>query len=91
MRKATDIILIDPTSEPELLAGEMVREPAVQIFDGTEVAGNFLNPFSWFKGDAQKTIDNAEQGIAPENTGGLAGKMLERKAKQAEMMRLLGR
>lgn len=89
MRKALDIILIEPTSEPALLAGEMVREPATKVFG--DVAGNFLNPFSWFSGDAQKTIDNAERGIAPENTEGLAGKMLQRKAQQAEMMRLLGK
>ena len=51
---------------------------------------NMLNPFSWFSGDADKALDSAEAGVAPEASG-LAGKLLDRKAKQAEMMRMLGR
>lgn len=91
MRKALDIILIEPQSEEAALAGEIMREPATEVFG--DIAGNPLNPFSWFSGDAQKTIDNADKGILDPsiNTNSLTGKMLERKARQAEMMKLLGR
>jgi len=52
---------------------------------------NLLNPFSWFSGGAQNAIDQADQGIAPVDNGGLASSMLQRKARQAEAMKLLRR
>ena len=49
---------------------------------------NLLNPFTWFSGQAQQSIRQAESGKGSFG-GSLSGQLLERKKRQAEAMKML--
>jgi hypothetical protein len=51
---------------------------------------NLLNPMSWFQGQPQRVIREADRGIAPpKGTGSLSENLLRRRAQQAEAMQML--
>jgi GH24 family phage-related lysozyme (muramidase) len=50
---------------------------------------NFLNPFSYFSGQAQEAMDQADRGEGNFDTSTPVGAMLERRRKTAEAMQML--
>ena len=72
------------------LAGENIIGTGIE---DTLIAGNLLNPFSWFSGDNQKILNDADAGSVDNlNTSSLGGKLLDQRMQKEEAMRkLLGR
>ena len=91
MRTAITAVLVEPESTEAMIAGELIKE-SMQESHG-DVAGNFLNPFSWFSGKNQKVLDDADAGKVDNlNTNSLGGKLLDQRMQKEEAMRkLLGR
>tara|TARA_B100001094_G_C18183938_1_gene802569 strand:+ start:1743 stop:2048 length:306 start_codon:yes stop_codon:yes gene_type:complete len=87
---------LDDLNDGIMLLSESTENPGVFYDGGTadfapvvETAEvNPLNPFSWFSGDADKAIEAADRGEVIEASG-IAGKLLDRRARQAEAMRML--
>ena len=91
MRKAFEEIGIAPKSTDALIAGELIKDPKQESFG--DIAGNFLNPFSWFSGKNQQVLEDADAGQVDNlNTNSLGGKLLDQRMQKEEAMRkLLGR